>query len=128
MARRKDRYAFDPPVCLPGRPKSCPHRRRLKWVRRMHSKLIALLDNPLMIFHYCALKRQVSYIFGCQPESPTVAEATSIGDQGGRPECLWYNRILIFLRPRQLRKQPLATVHDELKLLDNRRLISEDLC
>jgi len=81
-----------------------------------------------MIFHYCTLKRQVPYIFSCQPESPAVAKTTSIGNQGGRPECLWHNRISIFLRPRQLRKQPLAAVHDELKILDNRRLISEDLC
>jgi hypothetical protein len=80
-----------------------------------------------MIFHYRALEGQVSYIFSRQPESPAFAKATSIGNQSGRPERLWHNRISIFLRPGQLRKQPLATIHDELKILDNRYLIGEDL-
>ncbi len=126
MARRKNHDAFHP-LYLPRRRKSCPNLRRLKGVRGMRSKFIAFLDNPLMKFHYRPMKRQVPYIISRQPEPPALAEAASVGHHSGRPERQRHNRISIFLRSSQLRKQPLATIHDELKILNDRRLIGENV-
>ena len=93
----------------------------------MHSKLIAFPDNPFMKFHHCPMKRQASHIFSRQPEPPALAEAASVGHQSGRPQRLRHNGIPVFLRPSQLRKQPLATIHHELKILNDRRLIGENV-
>jgi hypothetical protein len=79
-----------------------------------------------MKFHYRPMKRQFPYILSCQPESPAITEAASIGHHSGRPERQRQNRISIFRMHGQLRKQPLATIHDELKILNDRGLIGEN--
>jgi hypothetical protein len=80
VARSKNRDALHPPLRLLRQRKTCAHLRRLKWVRWMHGKLIALLDYPFMIFHHLALKGQGPHIFGCQPESLALAKAASVGN------------------------------------------------
>jgi hypothetical protein len=79
-----------------------------------------------MEFHYCPVQGQVPYIFSRQPETPALAETASVGHQSGRPERLRHNPIPAFLRSLQLREQPLAAIHDKLKILDDRRLIGEN--
>src|SRR6266487_1739835 len=116
MARRKNRDAFHPPLCLPRRGKSCPNLRRLKWVSWMNSKLIALLDNPFMKFHHRPMKRQVPYIFSRQPETPALAEAASIGHQSGRPQPPRHTHVPVSPRSRQPPQQPLAAIHDKFPI------------
>ena len=94
----------------------------------MRRKLIAFPDNPFMEFHYCPMKGQVLYIFSREPETPALAEAASVGHQGRRPERLRHNPVSVFLRLGQLRKQPLAAIHDKLKILNDPRLIGENPC
>ena len=92
----------------------------------MRSKLIAFFDNPFMEFHYRPLQGQVLYIFSCQPQTPVLAETASISHKGGRPERLRHDPVPVFLRSVQLREQPLTAIHDELKILDDRRLIGKN--
>jgi CspA family cold shock protein len=70
----------------------------------MHSKLIALLDDPFMEFHHCPMKGQVPYFFSREPETSALAEAASVGHQSGRSERLRHNPVPVFLRSGQLRK------------------------
>jgi len=92
----------------------------------MRGKPIALLDNPFMEFHYCPLQWQVLYILSHQPQTPALAETASIGHQSGRPERLGHDPVPVYLRSVQLREEPFTAIHDELKILDDRRLIGEN--
>jgi hypothetical protein len=125
-ARGENRDAFHPPLFLPRPGKYRPDLRRLKWIGWMCSKLIAFLDNPRVKFHYCPLQRQVLYIVSRQPGTPALAETASVGHQSGRPQRLRHNPVPVFLRSGQLCEQPLTAVHDKLKILNDRRLISEN--
>jgi len=79
-----------------------------------------------MKFHYCPMQRQVPHIVSRQPETPALSEAASVGHQSGRPQRLRHDPIPVFLRPGQLREQPLTAIHDKLKIMNDRRLIGEN--
>jgi len=124
-ARGKNRDAFYPPLFLSGRGKSGPDPRCFKWVRWRLSKLVTFLDNPLVEAHYCALQMQVLYIFNRKPGTAALAEAASIGQQSRRPQRYRHNPVPVLLGSSQFREQPLTAVHDKLKILNDRRLVSE---
>jgi hypothetical protein len=79
-----------------------------------------------MEFRYRALQGQIPYIVSRQPGTPALAEAASVGHQRGRPQRQRHNPVPVLLGPRQFREQPLTAVHDELKILNDRRLVSEN--
>src|SRR5580700_11903386 len=127
MARRENHDAFHLPLCPVRRGKSGSHLGSREWVRGMRSKFIALPDYPFMIFHHLTLEGQIAHIFSRKPVSLALAKTASVRNQRRGPERLWHDRIALFLRFSQLGKQPLATIHHELKIPDDRRLICENL-
>ena len=93
----------------------------------VRGELVALLEDPLVELHDRPVQGQVPDVLGGQAEPLALAEAAAVGQHGGRPERQRYQRIPVFLGLGQLGEQPLAAVHDELKILDDRRLIGENM-
>jgi hypothetical protein len=92
----------------------------------MPGKLVTFLDYPFVELHYRPLQRQVPYIFNHQPRTPALSETAGVGHQSGRPQRQRHNPVPILLGSGQFREQSLAAVHDKLKILNDRRLVSEN--
>jgi glutamyl-tRNA synthetase len=83
MAGGENHDALHPPFFLFRRRKSGSDLGGLKWVRGMRGKLVALLDDPFVKFHYGPVKRQALHVFSRQAESPALPEAATVGHHGG---------------------------------------------
>jgi len=66
--------------------------------------------------HHRAVQGQVLDVVVGQREPLALAEATAIGEHGGRPQRQRHQLVPLFLRLVQLGEQSLAAVHDELEL------------
>ena len=127
VARGKDRDALYPPFGPLGRGKRRRHRRHLERVRGMGGQLVAFPDHPIVELHHLALQRQAPYILGRQPEPLAFGKAAVVGDKSRRPQRLRHHFFAFFLGFNQLGEQPFAALHDELKILDGRDLVGQDL-